>query len=103
MPAPKRPLWLQLASIVGVWTLAFIVIIGVLYMMFALVGERRAHADAPDVAATIFDKPGECQIDADLRVSGSQRAACVDRLETAARLARAEMRVNERTKTSKRR
>jgi hypothetical protein len=44
---------------------------------------------------TVFEAPGECSISADLRVSGPRRRACVERLETAARLARAEMRVNE--------
>ena len=46
-------------------------------------------------AARVFEVPGECRIGTDLRVTGSKRAACVDKLETAARLAKAEHRVNE--------
>lgn len=38
----------------------------------------------------------ECRIAPDLRVHGDRRARCVEHLERAARLARAEMRVNER-------
>lgn len=57
------------------------------------------HVDgvARVLAATphVFDQPGECFIDTNLRVTGRKRAACVDKLETAARLARGEMRVNE--------
>lgn len=37
----------------------------------------------------------DCRIAPDLRIHGDRRAACVEKLEIAARLARAEMRVNE--------
>lgn len=37
----------------------------------------------------------DCRIAPDLRVHGDRRTACVEKLELAARLARAEMRVNE--------
>ncbi len=40
----------------------------------------------------------ECVIDTALRVRGNRRAACVEKLETAARLAKAEQKVNERKK-----
>lgn len=53
-----------------------------------------ALADAPG-PVLIFETDG-CVIDTDLHVRGSRRRACVERLEEAARLARMEMRVNER-------
>ena len=103
---PKRP-WRTIISIFCTWVLALAVLGGMIYLMLYLVGERRAHAqEAPttvegeprDPSVTIFEKPGECFIDIDLRVVGKKRAACVDRLDTATRLARAEMRINERRK-----
>lgn len=36
----------------------------------------------------------DCTISSELRVTGKKTDACVERLETAARLARAELRVN---------
>jgi len=101
---PKHK-WRTLGEISAVWALAILVLVSVFYLMFMLVGERRAHAEEMprDPSVIIFEKEGECYIDVDLRVQGKHRAACVDRLETAARLARAEMRVNERPlRTSKR-
>lgn len=92
-----RPTWRVLGEIALTWTIAFAVIIGVFWLLFTLVAERRAHADAAprDPSVTIFEQPDECRIDIDLRVTGKKRAACVDKLETAARLAKAEQRVNE--------
>jgi len=92
-PRRPRPAWRSLFEIAFAWTLALAVLAGMIYLMFSLVSERRAHAD--EAAAQIFEVSGECAIDTNLRVSGDKRAACVDRLETSARLARAEMRVNE--------
>jgi hypothetical protein len=92
---PKHP-WRSLGMILLTWTIAFVVVIGAFWLMFALVAEKHAHADEPSVR--IFEQPGECTIDVDLRVSGTKRAACVDKLETAARLAKAEQRVNEKRK-----
>ena len=117
---PKH-LWRTLIEIALTWTIAFAVLIGVFWLLFALISEKRAHAETamgevqrvdeptreltfrdPSVTPTprdpsvmIYEKPGECFIDIDLRVTGTKRAACVDRLDTATRLARATMRVNE--------
>jgi hypothetical protein len=85
-----------LAEIAFVWVAALAVIAGMIYFLFVLVSERRAHADEP--TARIFEQADECSIDAELRVTGSRRAVCVERLEMAARLAKMEMRVNERRK-----
>jgi hypothetical protein len=93
--------WRTLGEIFAVWALVLGVLGGIFWLMFTLVGERRAHAQEAsprDPSVTIYEKPGECFIDIDLRVTGTKRAACVDRLETAARLAKAEQRVNERRK-----
>ena len=90
---PRRP-WLRVLEICLTWAVVLFVIGGVFYLLSMLIGIRRAHADEP--SARIFEAEGECAIDTDLRVMGAKRAACVDRLETAARLARAEMCVNER-------
>lgn len=89
----SKHFWRTLIEIALTWTIAFAVLIGVFWLLFALVSERRAHAD--ETAARIFEVDGECFIDTDLRVTGAKRAACVDKLETAARLAKAEQRVNE--------
>jgi hypothetical protein len=96
----SKHFWRTLIEIALTWTIAFAVLIGVFWLLFALVAERHAHADvAPrDPSVMIYEKPGECFIDVDLRVTGAKRAACVDKLETSARLAKAEMRVNERRK-----
>lgn len=59
--------------------------------LIALLG---ALADAPG-PVFIFETDG-CAISTELRVLGPRRRACVERLEQAARLARMEMRVNER-------
>jgi hypothetical protein len=80
-------------KVFSVWALAIGVLVALFWLLFALVSERRAHAD--ETAARIFEVDGECFIDTDLRVTGNKRAACVDRLDTATRLARATMRVNE--------
>jgi len=90
----SKHFWRTLGEIALTWTIAFAVLIGVFWLLFALMSEKRAHADEPSVR--IFEQPGECTIDVDLRVAGTKRAACVDKLETAARLAKMEMRVNER-------
>jgi hypothetical protein len=90
-----------LVVILATWAFAITVLIGILWLMISLVGERHAHAQeqAPqDPSVVIFDKAGECSIDIDLHVTGSKRAACVDKLDTATRLAKAEMRINERRK-----
>jgi len=95
----SKHFWRTLIEIALTWTIAFAVLIGVFWLLFALVAERHAHAEeaAPrDPSVTIYEKPGECFIDVDLRVTGTKRAACVDKLEMSARLAKAEMRVNER-------
>jgi hypothetical protein len=84
----------HLLKIFGVWAIVIGVLVTLFWLLFALVSERRAHAD--EAAARIFEAEGECFIDTDLRVTGDKRAACVDRLETAARLAKMEMLVNER-------
>lgn len=52
-----------------------------------------ALADAP-----IVEVPEHCAISKELRVTGPDRAPCVEKLETAARLARAEQRVNASVK-----
>jgi hypothetical protein len=91
-----RPAWRVLVEVTLVWIGFFAMLAGMIYLMFYLVSERRAHAD--EGATRIFEADGECFIDTDLRVTGSKRAACVGKLETAARLARAEMRVNEHRK-----
>jgi hypothetical protein len=88
-----EPPWRTLGVIFGTWALVIAVLIGAFWLMFALVAERRAHAD--ETAARIFEVDGECYIDTDLRVTGNKRAACVDKLDTATRLARATMLVNE--------
>jgi len=92
---PKHK-WRTFAEIALTWTIVLAVLFGTFYLMFALLSVRHAHAD--EGAARIFEVDGECFIDTDLRVTGTRRAACVDKLETAARLARAEQRVNERRK-----
>ena len=93
---PKHP-WRTLISIFGTWALVAAVLIGAFWLLFSLVAERRAHADETprDPSVTIFEQPGECFIDIELHVTGSKRAACVDKLETAARLAKMEMKINE--------
>ena len=92
---PSRPIR-TIIEIVLTWAIVITILAGAFWLMFALISEKRAHADEPSVR--IFEQPGECTIDVDLRVSGTKRAACVDKLETAARLAKAEMRVNEHRK-----
>ena len=91
---PSYP-WHTLAEIAVTWTIVLAVLFGTFYLMFALVSERRAHAEEPrDPSVTIFEQPGECFIDSELHVTGKKRAACVEKLETAARLAKMEMLVN---------
>lgn len=92
---PQHP-WRTLGSIVVTWAIVAAVLIGAFWLMFALISEKRAHADEPTFR--VFEQEGECFIDIELRVTGNKRAACVDKLETAARLAKAEMRVNEHRK-----
>jgi len=92
LPKARRP-WLHIIEIFLAWAVVVAVIFGMFYFLSLLLVERRAHAD--EAPAAIYEKPGECLVDADLRVTGDKRAACVERLETAARLARGEMRVNE--------
>jgi hypothetical protein len=91
-----EPPWRTLGVIFGTWALVIAVLIGAFWLMFALVAERRAHAD--ETAARIFEVDGECYIDTDLRVTGNKRAACVNKLDTATRLSKMEMRVNEHRK-----
>lgn len=94
---PKHPAR-TLIVIVGTWVLALAVLVGMIYLVLCLVGERRAHAQEEDPRAPsviIFEKSGECSIDIELHVVGKKRGACVDRLDAATRMARAEMRVNE--------
>jgi cbb3-type cytochrome oxidase subunit 3 len=95
-PRRPRPSWRVLVEIAFGWGLVLAVIAGMIYILFALISERRAHAD--ESVMHVFEVDGECYIDANLRVIGDKRAACVDKLETAARLAKAEMRVNEHRK-----
>ena len=92
-----EPPWYMPGAITVTWALAVVVLIGAFWLILALAAERRAHAEEMprDPSVIIFEKEGECYIDIDLRVSGKKRAACVDRLDTATRLARATMLVNE--------
>ena len=119
---PKH-FWRTLGEITLTWTIVFGVLIGAFWWLFSIVGERHAHAETamgevqrvddptrestfrdPTVTPTreprdpsvmIYEKPGECFIDIELGVTGAKRTACVDRLETAARLAKYEQIVNK--------
>lgn len=53
---------------------------------------------ATEAAPIIFEQPKECTIDTTLRVYGTKRGACIDKLEAAMKLAKAEQKVNERKK-----
>ncbi len=96
--------WLHAVEILGVWAVVIGTLAAMFWLLFLLVSEKHAHAqEVPTVeesprnpSVIIFEKSDECFIDIELHVVGKKRAACVDRLDTATRLARAEMQVNER-------
>lgn len=91
-PLPKtRPISTITGAILGWAGLAGFIIVTI-YLTLALLSARAAHGDE---ATVIFDQPGECSINTNLRVTGTKRASCIEHLSTALRLARAEMLVNE--------
>lgn len=100
---PKRPVLIHLVAIALGWLALIAVLAATLYVAFALLASASAHADETrDPSTTIFEQPNECFIDVDLRVTGTKRSACVERLSTALRLARGEMLVNERARRVRR-
>jgi hypothetical protein len=96
---PKRGTLMSLVSITLGWLALLAVIAVTLYVALALLASATARGDEPHA---VFEQPGECLIDMDLHVMGTRRAACVERLSTALRLAKGEMLVNERSRRARR-
>jgi hypothetical protein len=90
---PRRS-WHTIGVILFAWVVVVTFALALFLLLAALLAEARAHAD--ESVTKVFEQEGECYIDFDLRVSGRRRSACVEHLEAAARIARGELRVNER-------
>lgn len=117
---PKRPALIRVTAFgLGMLTV-FALIAAVIYMLISLAVSATAHADELPVESNavfvptpdpnfwigeptfIYRSHEECSINADLRVTGPKRAACIEKLSTALRLARAEQMVNEHVKRVRR-